>query len=61
MNVKESIAATETVKSLAKENEMVHLSVDNSVAFAYLKNWGWNFPFKSYHERFSVLVDEIRK
>jgi hypothetical protein len=44
INVKELIAAVETVKSLAKTKEMVHLSVDNSVAFAYLKKGGGRLP-----------------
>ena len=44
INVKELIAAVETVKSLAKEKEVVHLSVDNSVAFAYLKKGGGKLP-----------------
>ena len=44
INVKELIAATETVKSLAKEKELVHLSVDNSVAFSYLKKGGGKIP-----------------
>ena len=36
INVKELQAAINTVWSLAKSMELVHLSVDNSVSFAYL-------------------------
>jgi hypothetical protein len=40
INVKELYAALETVKSLAKKGEKVHLGVDNSVAYSYLKKSG---------------------
>ena len=44
INVKELEAAIQTTKSLAKPKEMVHLSVDNSVAFAYLTRGGGRLP-----------------
>jgi hypothetical protein len=44
INVKELDAAVQTVKSLAKPKEVVHLSVDNSVAFAYLNRGGGRLP-----------------
>ena len=44
INVKELEAAIHTVKSLAKPGEVVHLSVDNSVAFHYLKKGGGRLP-----------------
>jgi hypothetical protein len=44
INVKELLAATETVKCLAKNSEHVKLSVENSVAFAHLKKVGENSP-----------------
>ena len=44
INVKELDAAVQTVKSLAKPKEVVHLSVDNSVAFAYLSRGGGRLP-----------------
>ena len=44
INVKELEAAINTVKSLAKAGEMVSLSVDNSVTFAYLKKGGGRIP-----------------
>ena len=40
INVKELEAAIATVKSLAKKGETVVLSVDNSVAFSYLRKSG---------------------
>ena len=43
-NVKELDAAIQTIKSLTKPGEMVHLSVDNSVAFAYLTKGGGKLP-----------------
>ena len=44
INVKELDAAIQTTKSLAKPGEMVHLFVDNSVAFAYLTRGGGRLP-----------------
>jgi hypothetical protein len=44
INVKELEAAIHTIKSLAKPNETVHLSVDNSVAFSYLRKGGGRLP-----------------
>ena len=44
INVKELEAAIQTTKSLAKQGEIVHLSVDNSVAFAYLTRGGGKLP-----------------
>ena len=44
INVKELQAAINTVKSLAKTKEVVHLSVDNSVSFAYLNRGGGRLP-----------------
>jgi len=44
INVKELDAAVQTVKSLAKPREVVHLSVDNSVAFSYLSRGGGRLP-----------------
>ena len=52
INVKELEAAIQTIQSLAKTGEMVHLSVDNSVAFAYLTRGGKITPFKQTRERF---------
>jgi hypothetical protein len=40
INIKELFAAMEAVKSLAKPGEEVHLRVDNTVAFSYLKKLG---------------------
>jgi len=40
INVKELNAAIHTIKSLAKEGEIVHLCVDNSVAYSYLRKGG---------------------
>ena len=42
--VKEPQAAINTVQSLAKPMELVHLSVDNSVSFAYLNKGGGKAP-----------------
>ena len=44
INVKELDAAVQTVKSLAKPKEVVYLSVDNSVVFAYLNRGGGRLP-----------------
>ena len=44
INVKELEAAVHTIKSLAKPQETVHLSVDNSVSFAYLNKGGGRIP-----------------
>ena len=44
INVKELQAAINTVRSLAKPRELVHLSVDNSVSFAYLSKGGGRLP-----------------
>ena len=44
INLKELKAAMETVKSLATREDVVHLSVDNSVAYSYLKKWGDRNP-----------------
>ena len=44
INVKELQAAVETVKSLANPGELVHLCVDNSVAFSYLRKGGGRIP-----------------
>jgi hypothetical protein len=40
INIKELHAAVETVKSLARPGELVHLGVDNTVAYSYLKKSG---------------------
>ena len=40
INIKEISAAIDTVKSLAKKKDHVHLSVDNVVAYSYLKKQG---------------------
>ena len=40
INVNELYAALQTVKSLAKTGEKVHLGVDNSVAYSYIKKSG---------------------
>ena len=40
INVKEIKAAVHTVQALAKQGEMVHLNVDNSVCWAYLRKGG---------------------
>ena len=40
INVKELHAAMATVQSLAKPGEEVHLDVDNSVAYSYMKKMG---------------------
>ena len=39
INVKELRAAVHPIKSLGKPKEHIHLSVDNSVAVAYLRRW----------------------
>ena len=44
INIKELHAAIQTVKSLAKPKEQVNLSVDNTVAYSYLKKGGAGFP-----------------
>ena len=40
INYKELEAAVATVKSLAQPGESIKLSVDNTVAYSYLKKWG---------------------
>ena len=40
INVKELQAAINTVRSLGKPKELVHLSVENSLSFAYLSKGG---------------------
>jgi hypothetical protein len=40
INYKELEAAVATVKSLARPGESIKLSVDNTVAYSYLKKWG---------------------
>ena len=40
INIKELLAAINTIKSLAKPKETIHLSVDNVVAYSYLKRGG---------------------
>ena len=40
INVKELWAALNTIRSLAKRNEKIHLQVDNSTTFWYLKKMG---------------------
>ena len=40
INIKELSAAAHTVRSLAKPGEIVHLSVDNSVSWSYLRRGG---------------------
>ena len=40
INQKESLAAVETVKALARPREVVRLNVDNLVAYSYLTKWG---------------------
>ena len=40
INVKELRAAVHPIKSLGKPKEHIHLSVDNSVAFSYLRRGG---------------------
>ena len=44
INVKELTAATNTVRSLGKPGEVVHLCVDNSVTYYYLKKGGEGPP-----------------
>ena len=44
INVKELFAALQTVRSLAKKGEKVHLGVDNSVAYSYIKKSGGRKP-----------------
>jgi hypothetical protein len=44
INVKELDAAVSTVKSLAHPGDRVHLRVDNSVAFSYLRKGGGRLP-----------------
>ena len=44
INVKELHAAIETIRSFARPNERVHLSVDNTVAYAYIKKSGGRRP-----------------
>ena len=44
INVKELHAAISTVRSLAKKGEQVHLSVDNVVAYSYLRKGGGDSP-----------------
>ena len=44
INVKELQAAVHTIKSLGKPKEHIHFSVDNSVAFAYLRRGGAGSP-----------------
>ena len=44
INVKELEAAIHTVRSLAKKGERVHLCVDNSVTYAYLRKGGVGCP-----------------
>jgi hypothetical protein len=44
INIKELRAAMETVKSLAKAKDTVHLSVDNVVAYSYLRKGGGRLP-----------------
>jgi hypothetical protein len=44
INIKELKAAVAAVQSLAKPGEVVHLSVDNQVAYHYLRKGGGNSP-----------------
>ena len=44
INIKELLAAVATVKSLAKPQSHVRLSVDNTTAYYYLKKAGGKFP-----------------
>ena len=44
ISVKELQAAINTVRSLVNPMELVHLSVDNSVSFAYLSKGGEGSP-----------------
>ncbi len=44
INVKELQAAINTVRSLARPKEKVHLFVENAVAFAHLRKMGWRLP-----------------
>ena len=44
INIKEMEAAISTVKSLAKPKEVVHLCVDNSTTFWYIKKGGGDCP-----------------
>ena len=44
INVKELWAALNTLKSLSKKGETIHLCVDNSVAFSYLSKGGGKVP-----------------
>jgi hypothetical protein len=44
INVKEIRAAVHTVQALAQPGEMVHLKVDNSVCWAYLRKGGGRLP-----------------
>ena len=55
INVKELQAAIHTIKSLAHRGETVHLCVDNSVAFSYLRKGGGRL------EPFNVLMQELWK
>ena len=44
INIKELRAAMASVQALAKEGEVVNLSVDNAVSYYYLKKGGGNCP-----------------
>jgi hypothetical protein len=55
INVKELQAAIHTIKSLAHVGEVVHLCVDNSVAFSYLLKGGGRL------EPFNVLMQDLWK
>ena len=56
INVKELQASVHTIKSFGKPREHIHLSVDNSVAFAYLRRGGQTPPPQPPHEGLVGLV-----
>ena len=47
INIKELRAAMASVQALAKEGEIVNLSVDNAVSYYYLKKGGGNCPIST--------------
>ena len=58
INVKELQAATHTVRSLAKPGEVVHLCVDNSVTYYYLKKGGEDPPLECNLKTLPVMVHD---
>ena len=53
INVKEINAAAHTIKSLAKPGQQINLSVDNTVAYSYLRKWGGKL------EHFNSVVRDL--